>query len=387
MQKQPKIVYIVTVPMTAKYLMRGHLSYMREQGFDVMVISSPGAELTEVATQESISVLGITINREIKLFADLISLWQLYRVLVELKPDIVNASTPKAGLLGMLAAKLAGVPIRIYLLRGLRAETAVGIKKLILNTTEQIASTCAQQVVAVSKSLSLVYVEEKLISPTKLTILGSGSSNGVNPDRFVPNADTLDRVEKLRQELNLTIDIPVIGFVGRFTKDKGIVELVSAFAIIQQTLPAARLLLVGDFEKGDPLSPEIITEIKSNPSIVLTGFIKDTSFYYPLMKVFAFPSYREGFPNAPLEAALSSIPTVGFAATGVIDAIQDGVTGSIVPLGDIDSLAAEILKLLMDEQHRNKMGEAAKQRVLDEFQPQEIWANWYHFYRELLKEL
>lgn len=387
MPKPPKIVYIVTVPMTAKYLMRGHLGYLREQGFDVTVISSPGAELAEVATQESISVLGLTINREIKLFADLISLWQLYRVLVELKPDIVNASTPKAGLLGMLAARLARVPIRIYLLRGLRAETAVGIKKLILNTTERIASTCAQQVVVVSKSLSSVYIQEKLISPTKLTILGSGSSNGVNPDRFVPTADTLDRVEQLKQELNLTIDLPVIGFVGRFTKDKGIVELVSAFGIIQQTLPTAKLLLVGDFEEGDPLSPEIVTQIKSNRSIILTGFVKDTSFYYPLMKVFAFPSYREGFPNAPLEAALSSIPTVGFAATGVIDAIQAGVTGSIVPLGDIDGLATEILKLLNNEQHRCQMGEAAKQRALNEFQPQQIWANWYDFYQKLLKEI
>jgi glycosyltransferase involved in cell wall biosynthesis len=386
MPNKPKLVYIVTVSMTAKYLMRGHLGYMREQGFDVTVISSPDAELAEVAQQESISVLGIKIDREINFWADFVSLWQIYRALVKLKPDIVNASTPKAGLLGMLAAWFAGVPIRIYLLRGLRAETAVGLKKVILNTTERIASICAQHVVAVSKSLSLVYIQEKLVSPAKLTILGSGSSNGVNPDRFYTTKDRLNRIEQLRQELNLTNDIPTIGFVGRFTKDKGIVELISAFAIIQQTLPTVRLLLVGDFEAGDPLSPEIITQIKSNPAIIMPGFVKDTSLYYPLMKVFAFPSYREGFPNAPLEAALASIPTVGFAATGVIDAIQAGVTGAIVPLGDIDRLAKEILKFLNDENYRNYTGEAAKQRALDQFQPQKIWANWHQFYQELLKE-
>jgi glycosyltransferase involved in cell wall biosynthesis len=387
MSNNPKIVYIVTVPITAKYLIRGHLGYMREQGFDVTVISSPEPELAEVANQESISVLGIKIHREINFWADFVSLWQIYRALVKLKPDIVNASTPKAGFLGMLAAWFAGVPIRIYLLRGLRAETAVGLKKLILNTTERIASICAHYVVAVSQSLSLVYIQEKLVSPTKLIIIGSGSSNGVNPDRFLPNADTLDLIEQLRQDLNLTADLPTIGFVGRFTKDKGIVELISAFEIVQQSLPTVRLLLVGDFEAGDPLSPETVTKIKSNPAIILPGFVKDTALYYSLMNVFAFPSYREGFPNAPLEAALASIPTVGFSATGVVDAVLDGVTGTLVPLGNVDSLATELLKLLNDKSELHRLGEVARQRAFTEFQPPIIWSKWHDFYNKLMKQL
>jgi glycosyltransferase involved in cell wall biosynthesis len=382
----PKIVYIVTVPMTAKAFMRGHLSYMRDRGYDVTLISSPESELVDVAKQESVSVVGINIAREIDFFGDMVSLWQLYRTLVAIKPDIVNASTPKAGFLGMLAAWLARVPVRIYLLRGLRAETASGIKKLILNTTERLASMSAHHVVAVSESLSQVYVRAGLVASTKLTMVGSGSSNGVNPDRFLPTPDTLQRTDELCKQLNLSADTPVIGFVGRFTRDKGIIELISAFEIIQASFPTAKLLLVGGFEEGDSLPSAIIAQIEGNPAIINTGFVKDTSPYYPLMKVFAFPSYREGFPNSPLEASLSGVPTVGFKATGVVDAIQDGITGKIVPLGDVNGLANEMLKLLADEAYCRQIGDAAKARALAEFQPQQVWTKWHRFYQELLQE-
>jgi glycosyltransferase involved in cell wall biosynthesis len=383
----PKIVYIVTVPMTAKLLMRGHLNFMQQQGFEVTVISSPGEELAEVATQELVNTISIPIQREISLLADLVSLWQIYKALKEIKPDIVNASTPKAGFLGMMAAWISRVPVRIYLLRGLRAETAVGTKRIILNTTERIASFCAHHVVAVSKSLSLVYSQEKLVNPIKVTIIGDGSSNGVDPDKFLPNENTHDKSNLLRQELDLTPNTPVIGFVGRFTKDKGIIELVNAFKIIQETLPSSRLLLVGDFEAGDPLPLEIVEKIKFDSSIIITGFVKDTSLYYPLMQIFAFPSYREGFPNAPLEAALAGVPTVGFAATGVIDAIQDGVTGVVIEIRDANVLAIEALKLLEDPTLRNLMGEAAKNRAINDFSPKTVWANWQQFYIDSLAAL
>jgi glycosyltransferase involved in cell wall biosynthesis len=380
-----KIVYIVTVPMTAKAFLRGHLSYMREQGLDVTLIASPGVDLDFVAAQEKVSTIGVEIHREISPWADIISLWKLYWAIVKIKPDIVNASTPKAGFLGMLAAWLARVPIRIYLLRGLRAETATGLKKLILNTTEKLASFCATFVVAVSHSLSEIYIDEGLASAHKLLVLGGGSSNGVNPDRFLPSPEMLEKSIYKRKELNLSPDTPVIGFIGRLTKDKGIIELLNAFKQIRHQLPEAHLLLVGEFEDGDPLPPETIAEINDDSQIIQTGFVSDTSLYYPIMQVFAFPSYREGFPNAPLEAALAGVPTVGFAATGVVDAIVDRETGILLPLADVDALASSLLELLTNPSICQQMGGQARDRALNEFKPQQIWENWWCLYQEQLK--
>jgi glycosyltransferase involved in cell wall biosynthesis len=350
----------------------------------VYIVTEP--ELLEVVCQESISTIGIKIEREISLLADLASIWQLYWTLVKLKPDIVNASTPKAGLLGMIAAWLARVPIRIYFLRGLRAETASGFKKFILLTTERISSACATVIVPVSQSLKKTYSEENLAPIEKLCIVGSGSSNGVNPDIFVPSESILSASLVIKQNLKIPDGAQVIGFVGRLTKDKGVVELVQAFCIAQQTVSNIYLLLIGWLEDGDPVPSNIVKEIESNPAIISTGFIKDTSLYYPVFDILAFPSYREGFPNVPLEAALSSVPTVGFNATGTVDAVQDGVTGILVPLGNISKLSEALIMLLTDSKKCEEFGKAAKSRALLDYQPQKIWENWRDFYEKITRK-
>jgi glycosyltransferase involved in cell wall biosynthesis len=381
-----KLVYIVTVPMTAKAFMRGHLKYMVDKGYDVTLISSPEPELLEIAQQESISTIGIKIEREISVWADLVSIWQLYWTLVKLKPDIVNASTPKAGLLGIIAAWLARVPTRIYFLRGLRLETANGFKKFILLTTEKIASACATSIVPVSQSLRNTYIEQKLAPTEKLVMVGGGSSNGVDPKVFLPSDDTISNAQRIKQELKILESAQVVGFVGRLTKDKGIVELVEAFREAQETVSNIHLLLIGWLEDGDPVPSNIIKEIESNPAIISVGFIKNTSSYYPVFDILAFPSYREGFPNVPLEAALSSIPTIGFNATGTIDAVQDGITGVIVPLGNTDRLAQALIMLLTDTKKCKEFGKAAKDRALLYYQPKEIWENWGAFYEKIIRQ-
>lgn len=382
--KKVPLVYIVTAPITADKLLRGQLRFLSERGFDITLITSPGADLARIAEREGVTILTVPLEREIDLLQDLRALWQLFWLLRKIKPTIVNASTPKAGMVGMLAAWLAGVPVRIYLLRGLRAETATGLKRLILGISERIATLCAHRVVSVSASLQQLYSQLRLAPSHKLTVLGGGSSNGVNTKRFLLQSVTAARVAEVRQQNQLPSNGKVVGFVGRFTRDKGIVELLGAFEQLLKSMPDLHLLLVGMFEEGDPVSEDVVNRIKSHPQITVTGFVADTAPYYHVMDIFAFPSYREGLPNAPLEAAMAGIPTVGFRATGVVDVILDGKTGMIVPTRSDTALAAALLPLLLNDSLRQSMGRAAQTWVINNYDATVVWEQWLDFYTSCL---
>jgi glycosyltransferase involved in cell wall biosynthesis len=380
--RKPKIVYIVTVSLSALALLRGQLRYMREHGLEVVVISSPGEELEAVAETEGVATLEVPMRREISPLRDLVSLWRLFGALRKLRPELVNAGTPKAGLLGMLAAKMARVPIRVYTLHGLRLETLGGIKRLVTSLTEKRASACSGQVVSVSESLRLAYVDRGLAPASKVVVLGNGSSNGVNLKRFVADEENLRRSEALRERLGIPKGAPVVGFVGRFTRDKGIPELLDASEGVLKAFPETRFLLLGEVEKGDPIPAAYMRKLEKHPRMVRTGFVPDTAPYYHIMSILAFPSYREGFPSAPLEAGVAGVPVVGFRATGTVDAVVEGATGLLVPQGDSGALAKALIRLLGDESLRAKMGVAARERATKDFSNEKVWEAWLTFYRE-----
>lgn len=372
-----RLVYITTDPSTAHYLLRGQLAFMREAGFDVSVISSPGDDLERVASAEGVRTFAVPMRRAITPFADLAALIRLIRTLRSVRPDIVNASTPKAALLGIVAAAVCRVRLRIYTLRGLRSETTRGVTRMILELMERITSALAHQVVCVSGSLRDEYLRRRLARPAKLRILGRGSSNGIDVSRFPAPPDAIERV---RRDLGLQPGVVTIGFVGRLVRDKGVAELVEAFDALRRRGFAARLVLIGRLERGDALPRQIVRRIEASPDITRLDHVDDPRPYYGVFDIVAFPSYREGFPNVPLEAAACSIPVVGFHATGTSDAVVDGVTGSLVPLGDTAALTEALYRYAQDAGLRREHGAAARRRVERDFSNRVIWGELLSIY-------
>jgi glycosyltransferase involved in cell wall biosynthesis len=381
-----RLAYITTAACTPVFL-KGQLAYMGKHGFDVVVISAPGDvrfpldEFRLLREREQVTTIAVPMEREISPLKDLVSLVRIYRVLRRLRPAIVNASTPKAGLLGMIAACAAGVPVRIYSLLGLRWETARGLKRLVLGVAERCASALAHRVICVSESLRQLYVTLGFTMETKTCVLGEGSANGVDADEFIPTS----QAHALRARLGIPEGGPVVGFVGRLTRDKGVPELLDAFDQILGSFPDARLLMLGDFEEGDPISESYAKRLCKHPRVVMTGNVSDPRSYYPIMDVLALPSYREGYPNVLLEAAAAQVPTVAFKATGSVDAVCDGVTGMLVPLGDVGAFARALQRYLSDELLRRDHGQAGRERVLSHFRPEMIWESLYAEYSRLLK--
>lgn len=377
---RPSIVLGITHSQTCLVL-TGRLRALREAGFHVTLISSPGPLLDRIALHEGVDHLAIPMKRGMAPLSDLVSVVRLWRALRRLRPDITEFSTPKAGLLGNLAAWLCRVPIRIYLLRGLRLETSSGVKRQILSATERLAAACAQHVVCNSESLRAKALALRVAASGKLKLLGDGSSNGVDVERFSPGSTDV------RKRLGLPSNAAVVGFVGRLTRDKGVPELIAAFDHVLKAAPDTRLLLVGWFDDSeDALSQDLRAYIDRHPRIVRTGFVADTAPYYRAMDVMVLPTWREGFPNVVLEAAATAIPVIATLATGSRDAVLPEVTGLLIPPGYPEAITEAVLQLLRDPERRRRMGTAARARVSELFVNERVLGLTVALYKSLLME-
>ena len=366
--------------MTLTFL-RGQIQFMTERGIEVHVASSPGSELGAFGEQFAIPTHGVRMTRQITPLRDVLALVELWRLTRALRPDIVHAHTPKAGLLGMIAAAAAGVPARFYHMRGLPVVEARGPKRQLLLFTERIACALATRVLCVSHSLSARAKQLNLVREDKIEVFQAGSGNGVdavsrfNPDRLAP-----DVREAIRAEYNIPRDALVVGFVGRIVRDKGVMELASAWEGLRRDFPQAYLLVVGLFENEDAVPADVRSRLESDPSVRLIGLRWDTPPIYAAMDVVVLPTYREGLPNVPLEAAAMMLPVVATLVDGCVDAVSDGQTGILVPARDAKALEGAIRTYLLDDALRRRHGAAGRERMLHLFQPQAIWKSVYGAY-------
>ena len=377
-KKPPTILVGVTHAQTCLVL-GARLRALRNAGFHVLLLSSPGPLLDITAAREHVERIELSMQRSIAPFADLVSLYRLWRLIGKCRPDLVEFGTPKAGLLGTLAAWLRGVPRRVYMLRGLKLESTSGLKRRILLATERLAARCAHVVLCNSESLRAEALALRIAPRKKLRLLGEGSSNGVDVDRFSPGSSTV------REQLGIPHYVPVVGFAGRLTRDKGLPELCEAFDMILCAEPSARLLLVGWFDVAeDALDSGLRERILHHPQIYCTGFVPDTAPYYRAMDLFVLPTWREGFPNVVLEAAATGLPVVTTESTGARDSVLPEITGLLIPPGHPDAIYEAVMKLFRDPQRRECMGKAARAWILEHYVEARVVGMTVDYYKSLL---
>ena len=370
---------VATVPQTHWGFLRGQNRHMKEAGFELHIMSSPGPLLDRVRERDQVEVHPIPITRTIQPWHDLLVIWQMWRIFRRVRPHIVHLSTPKAALIGSIAAALAGVPTRIYLVRGSITDNATGWKRWFYRNAEALTARLCHEVIAVSPSLLGFLRGEGIIPATRGRVIGSGMSNGVDVNWYDPDEPSLKTQIAARDS-----EHPVIGFVGRLNLEKGVDDLLDAWLRLRERFPNLRLLIVGNWDTSNPSLASIRATLEADPRVEFVGFVTDVRPHYCRMSVFLFPSRREGFPNAPMEAAAMRIPVVGTRAVGVVDAVVDGETGRLYEIGDSPTLTQAVTEYLEDPALRQAHGNAARERVLREFRPLRIWQEMAALYRECL---
>lgn len=381
----PKLIRITTVPLSLKLLLAGQMKYVKEQGWEVIIVSAEGREVDQVIKAEGVCHEVIPFTRKITPLQDLLCIWKLIKLFRREKPDIVHTHTPKAGLLGMIAANLAGIKIRIHTLAGIPAMAAEGSKKSLLESAEKWTYSNATEVWPNSEGLRKFVTEQGLCPAHKLRIIHKGSSNGVDLEKFNREALKENHLVAATMRIQPGDDDFIVLSVGRLVKDKGIEELVSAF-LNSKIVNRSKLVLLGAFEQDlNPLSPETMQLIRNHARIVQIDWSDHVSHYLALADVLVHPSHREGFPNVLLEAGAMNVPVICSDIIGNKDLITQQKTGLIFPVKDAGVLQ-EALEFAFFK--REKMGHYASnlyREVVEHFDRKILHREIFNNYQRLLK--
>jgi glycosyltransferase involved in cell wall biosynthesis len=368
-----RLVRITTVPLSLDKLLDGQLRFMSDF-YDVTAISSEETYLEKIGKKEGVPVFHLEMTRKITPLKDISAVWQLYRFLKKSKPFIVHTHTPKAGIVGMLAAKLAGVPHRLHTVAGLPLLETAGAKRKMLDSVEKMTYWCATKVYPNSYGLMEIIKKNGYCPAAKLKVLASGSSNGIDTKRFSTEEFSAEQKMELRTSLGIDEHDFVFVFVGRLVGDKGINELVCAFDGLSNEKKNVKLLLVGPSENHlDPLTPATLQTIKNNESIIQAGYQSDVRPYFAISDVLAFPSYREGFPNVVMQAGAMGLPCIVTNINGCNEIISDRENGLIIPVKNIAALGDAMRKCLNDRALFEQMRNQARPRIVNRYEQRKVW--------------
>lgn len=323
-----------------------------------------------------VTVLTVPIERKISPLNDLAALWKLVKIFKKHDFDVVQSVTPKAGLLAMLASFLARVRVRIHIFTGQVWVTKGGISRFFLKMMDRLIALSATGILIDSDSQRQFLLNESVVSPAKSFVLANGSISGVDTVRFKP--DEAARLRQ-RQELEFKEEDVVFLFIGRLNRDKGVLDLATAFSKIES--PRARLLVVGPDEAE--MRSKMTQILASNiGKVTFVGFSSVPEEYMAAADVLCLPSYREGFGSVVIEAAAVGIPTIGSNIYGIKDAVEDSKSGLLFQVGNIDELFQRMVRLVDDKSLRKKLGNYARERSVKDFSNEYVASEWLEYYRE-----
>lgn len=381
-----KICRTATVP----YILTGHFliqhEYMRNIGMNVVLISSDGQELSKIKTGLGLSHEVVEIPRSLSPLKDIIALIKLIKIFRKYKFDIVHSITPKAGLLSAIASFIARVPVRLHTWTGQRWVTLKGPMRWFSRFADRVIGILNTRCYADSQSQRWFLINERIIAPEKISVIGYGSLAGVDLNRFDPEQWTVSAKRQLKQELSIKPDSKVLIFIGRVTRDKGIFELLSAFRELLILGYDADLLIVGPFDQNcGGIGTINMDDLKQSPRIHYIEYAESPERYLGISDILCLPSYREGFSTVVIQAAAMGIPTIGTDISGIVDPVVDGVTGILVPPYDDKSLLRALKQLLDDTNLAYRMGKAARQRCVQQFNADIVNKKMAEEYMRLLR--
>lgn len=383
--KGKKICRTATVPFYIVAHLKGQVEFLQSIGSDVVLVSSPGTELSKLKLGRGLRHEPIEIPRVITPLKDFKALVRLIRFFRQNSFDIVHSTTPKAGLLTALAAWIARIPIRLHTWTGQQWVTLKGPVRFISKLADRLIGLLNTRCYADSHSQRTFLIREGIVQAINISVIGFNSLSGVDMTRFSPERFSQTDKRVLREELGIKLDSRVIVFVGRVTRDKGIYELLAAFNMIREAGYRTDLLLIGPLDEECGGVPTISRpEIDTHPNVHLVGYTEEPEKFLAVSDLFCLPSYREGFGTVVIEAAAMGLPAVGTRINGLIDAIEDDKTGMLVPPRDISALA-NALRFFMD--HPGKavvMGRAARQRCRAYFSAEIVNRALAEEYRRLM---
>ena len=362
------------------------MRFMMSQGFEVLAASAEGKEIDDVTNYEGCPHVVIPLTRTISPLKDMKSLLAMYRLIRRYKPDIIHTHTPKAGLIGMWASWLARTPIRLHTIAGMPLMETQGAKRRLLVWIEQLTHFFATGIYPNSRGLMDFYRSAIKKKSNKLKVIGGGSSNGIDTSFFQANEEIKQKAEALRNSMNIPDDALVFIFVGRLVRDKGIHELIRAFKSLADQHPHLHLLLLGDEEAElDPLDADVIEFMKNHARIHLAGWQNDIRPYLELSDALAFPSYREGFPNVPMQAGCFGLPSIVSNINGCNEIVVEGENGLIIPVKDEEALKTAMGRLIEDQALISKLGAKARAMIVERYDQKYIWNEILNEYRQLLQ--